>query len=434
MLNSLKLFSYFTLLLGVSAFPSQIYSPPLPNDGKIWVLLVAGSEGYGNYRHQADLCHAYQILHANGIPDENIITMMVDDIANSSENPTPGVIINAPGGKNVYQGVPKDYTGKDVNSKNFLHVLTGNKAGVQGVGTGRVIESGPNDHIFINFVDHGGPGKQMSSKNKYAKMILYIEACYSGSMFDNLLDDDLNIFVTTAADPHESSYACYYDDTRNTYLGDVFSVVWMEDMSKESPAVNDLHHQFERVRTRTNTSHVEEYGDLDIGTTKLKDVVGLQMRKELAANGYDVKQVPILDSHDNIHVPVQILKNQLEKYKEPKKRQELKLQMRALEKKRNTVDDVFADIIDRVVNEEIEKAEVTDAKYSLNTENFPCYKQLMSSFHDRCFNIAQNPYVRVHLQKFVNMCGISTISTEKALKAIESSCDEPTRYVNFFAQ
>ena len=29
--------------------------------GKIWVLLVAGSENWYNYRHQADVCHAYQV-------------------------------------------------------------------------------------------------------------------------------------------------------------------------------------------------------------------------------------------------------------------------------------------------------------------------------------------------------------------------------------
>jgi len=25
-----------------------------------WALLIAGSSGWGNYRHQADICHAYQ--------------------------------------------------------------------------------------------------------------------------------------------------------------------------------------------------------------------------------------------------------------------------------------------------------------------------------------------------------------------------------------
>ena len=27
-----------------------------------WALLVAGSSGFVNYRHQADVCHAYHLL------------------------------------------------------------------------------------------------------------------------------------------------------------------------------------------------------------------------------------------------------------------------------------------------------------------------------------------------------------------------------------
>jgi hypothetical protein len=46
----------------------------------------------------------------------------------------------------------------------------------------------------------------------------------------------LAVFVMTAADPHESSYACYYDDQRQTYLGDVFSVMWMQDSEKVWPS------------------------------------------------------------------------------------------------------------------------------------------------------------------------------------------------------
>ena len=34
---------------------------------------------------KADICHAYQILHKNGIPDERIIVFMYDDIAHNSE-------------------------------------------------------------------------------------------------------------------------------------------------------------------------------------------------------------------------------------------------------------------------------------------------------------------------------------------------------------
>lgn len=33
---------------------------------------------------KADVCHAYQIIHAHGIPDERVIVMMQDDIAYNS--------------------------------------------------------------------------------------------------------------------------------------------------------------------------------------------------------------------------------------------------------------------------------------------------------------------------------------------------------------
>jgi len=75
--------------------------------GKRWALLVAGSNGYENYRHQADICHAYQILKKGGLKDENIIVFMYDDIAYNPKNPRHGVIINHPNGPDVYYGVPK---------------------------------------------------------------------------------------------------------------------------------------------------------------------------------------------------------------------------------------------------------------------------------------------------------------------------------------
>ena len=72
-------------------------------------------------------------------------------------NPYPGKIFNSPNGPDVYDGVKIDYSGHDVTPENFLAVLQGNKTGVKG-GTGRVLESTGNDHIFVYFTDHGGVG------------------------------------------------------------------------------------------------------------------------------------------------------------------------------------------------------------------------------------------------------------------------------------
>ena len=40
------------------------------------------------------------------------------------------------------------------------------------------------------------------------------------------------VYVTTASNPTESSYACYLDGRLDTYLGDCYSVNWMENVDK----------------------------------------------------------------------------------------------------------------------------------------------------------------------------------------------------------
>ncbi|XP_054154886.1 legumain-like, partial [Oppia nitens] len=131
--------------------------------GKSWVVLCSGSSGWSNYAHQANVYHAYQTFRARGIPEENIIIFHYDNIANSTSNPTPGVVINSPTGPNVYVNIPKHYTGDDVNPETFLKVLKGDKD-LESQGK-RVLKSGPNDHVFVQFTDHGAPGMVMFESN-----------------------------------------------------------------------------------------------------------------------------------------------------------------------------------------------------------------------------------------------------------------------------
>ncbi|KAK4490981.1 hypothetical protein RD792_001702 [Penstemon davidsonii] len=192
-----------------------------------WAVLIAGSNGYENYRHQADVCHAYQILKRGGLKDENIIVFMFDDIAYHPENPRPGVIINRPDGDDVYTGVPKDYVGEDVNAVNFFAVLLGDKTALTG-GSGKVVESGPDDHIFVYYTDHGAAGvlglpnegiiyandlndvlKQKHASGSYKSLVFYLEACESGSIFEGLLPEGLSIYATTASNSSESSFGMY---------------------------------------------------------------------------------------------------------------------------------------------------------------------------------------------------------------------------------
>lgn len=65
--------------------PSAPTNTPKAAAPQHWAVIVAGSKVYSNYRHQSDVCHAYSIVLKNGIPKENIILMMQDDIANDPQ-------------------------------------------------------------------------------------------------------------------------------------------------------------------------------------------------------------------------------------------------------------------------------------------------------------------------------------------------------------
>jgi legumain len=274
--------------------------------GTRWAVLIAGSNGYYNYRHQADVCHAYQIMKKGGLKDENIIVFMYDDIAHNPENPRPGVIINHPQGGDVYAGVPKDYTGREVTINNFFAVLLGSKTALRG-GSGKVVDSGPNDHIFIFYSDHGGPGvigmptypylygddlvdvlKKKHAAGTYKSLVFYLEACESGSIFEGMLPNDINVYATTASNAEESSWGTYcpgefpepppeYD----TCLGDLYSVAWMEDSDVHNLQTESLKQQYNLVKERTSVhntfnygSHVMQYGSLGLGPQHLFTYIG----------------------------------------------------------------------------------------------------------------------------------------------------------------
>ncbi|KER19575.1 hypothetical protein T265_11697 [Opisthorchis viverrini] len=168
-----------------------------------WAVLIAGSKTWKNYRHQAKVFHTYHVLRANKIPAENIITFAYDDIASNPKNPFPGQVFNDYEHEDVYKGVVIDYRRKDVKPDILAKVLIGDaKLEKQGK---RVLKSGPGDNVFIYYSGHGTiayisfpNGKlsatklndilvKMRSNKKYNKLVFYMDACYSGSMFHDIL-------------------------------------------------------------------------------------------------------------------------------------------------------------------------------------------------------------------------------------------------------
>jgi legumain len=257
-----------------------------------WAVIVAGSDGFWNYRHQSDAHHAYSLMIKNGIPESNVILFAYDDVADSPMNPIPGKIFNAPHGENVYNKESIDYRGDAVTPENFLNVLMGEPTTG---GNGRVLQSNEDSKVFVFFSDHGAPGmiafprsilyadqlnkavQKMYAKGMYKQLIFYIEACESGSMFPELANN-IGVAAMTASNAELSSWATYCDPDDvvgdihiGSCLGDLFSVNWMEDTEAHDPAVETLEEQYKTVKALTTESPVHIFGEFDFGNEFVGD-------------------------------------------------------------------------------------------------------------------------------------------------------------------
>ncbi|RYR59884.1 hypothetical protein Ahy_A05g025841 isoform B [Arachis hypogaea] len=441
--------------------PSQLDNESAPVDdqeeeaaGTRWAVLVAGSSGFGNYRHQADVCHAYQLLKKDGLKEENIVVFMHDDIATDPLNPRPGVIINHPEGPNVYDGVPKDYTGGNVTTENLFAVLLGDKTKLKG-GSGKVIDSKPNDRIFFFYSDHGGPGvlgmpnlpylygkdfvdvlKKKHAAKGYKEMVIYIEACESGSFVEGIMPTDLNVYVTTASNAEESSWGTYCPGMDPapppeyiTCLGDLYSVSWMEDRYSSSLLFLPLFTNLIMVKERTSNynnyaigSHVMEYGDTKIKADKLS-----------LFQGFDPASINFPPNNSILppQTPVEVVNQRdadlffmWQRYKRLEQGAEEKAQ--ALKEIRDTVNhrnhiDGSVKLIGTLLYGPGKSSSVLESAREHAglplVDDWTCLKSMVRVFESHCGSLTQ--YGMKHMRAFANICnsGVSEASMEEACVA-----------------
>ncbi|KAI5606730.1 legumain precursor [Silurus asotus] len=341
------------------------------SSGKQWILLAAGSKGWEDYDVQANVCHAYQVAHRSGVPDQQIVVMMYDDVAYSQQNPFPGNIINAPNGPNVYPGVLKDYTGEEVSAENFLAVLCGDSAAVKKTGRKKVIESGENDSIFIYLSDHGNKGifhfpnstlyahdlintvKTMSKNRKFSKMVIYLESCHSGSMLNHLSES--NVYAVSSCRPDEYTYACFFDKERNTFLSDLFSINWLQHMDTVKLTMTSFGEQFSYLEKKVSKDAKKvgvaetpcNYGDKSITKLMLSEFFGGSPGSVSETYTSQLVHIEASDVVDITEVPLILQENKVKNEQDPEKRQALQKQYEDLINKRKTMDEALQKIAER---------------------------------------------------------------------------------------
>ncbi len=419
--------------------------------GKNWALLAASSYGYFNYRHQADVCHAYQVLHAHGIPDENIVVMMYDDIAFDKNNPYPGTIYNQPDGPDVYPGVPKDYTGEYVAPVYFMNILQGKN--MSGIGSGKTISSGPNDRIFVYLVDHGGDSvvsfpdgrqlhahtlinglKKMHEEKKFKQLVFYLEACESGSMFIDL-PLDINVLAVTSTNTTGIAMPCYWDHEINVFLGDVFSVKWLEDSDMEDLNKETLEKQYQIVKNRTAiTSSVNKFGDTSISKLLVADFMGTKKAKKYQYTSHDFNpkigrgyptdyfcdKLPYaIDARD---IKLETLWRRIQSAETPVKANQLHKELIQHLSVRRLVKDIIKAIAKKVLIKEHKVQRCLNERLVKKTAK-ECYYEAIDVFVDKCIKIDQHEYALNWFFVLGNLCErVSNDGKAIIMKAINDEC------------
>ena len=271
-----------------------------------FALIVAPRTPYVDYGVPSESCRLYNDLIKGGMKEENIILMSSKVIANHPSNPFPGQLFtddspDAPGvdyAQNCLDHI--DYDESNFRGAFLLNLMTGDVDGVRkltGIENPKVLNSGPDDEVMIYFTSHGMKNEIvvgdsyivkndfywaihcMHDDQKFKHLLIFLETCYSGSMFEGLTLDD-GIFVITAADNNHESYEshCPPDDVVDgKAIGACLSCLWDNAMEWfiEGDSSHTLDELFEHTHAKVaeqsqqNTSHfgdIEEMGKMTLRT------------------------------------------------------------------------------------------------------------------------------------------------------------------------
>lgn len=250
-----------------------------------WAVLIAASSGWSNYRHQADVMAIYQQLRAAGYPDSRIILIAEDDIAFNESNPEKGIVRIKPGGENLYRDIEVDYRLSQLSPSDLMDILKGEVSDRLPV----VLESGPNDNVFLFWSGHGVPGamswnerpaglnahtlkqtlESMSQSGRYRKMLMMVEACYSGGVMEQCQGIQGILFIT-AANGDETSKADVFNGDMKVWMSNRFTSTFIEMITAEnSIAMRDLYY---RLFINTVGSHVMVYNAHQFGNLYTSDI------------------------------------------------------------------------------------------------------------------------------------------------------------------
>ncbi len=203
-----------------------------------YAVLVQGSTGFVNYRHQADVLSVYQALRRGGFSDDHIILIIDGSIASDPQNPEPGIIrssLNGPdllGGHDNLPAAVVDYDSADLTAKDVAGILHG--AGAPGVnvlfywsGHGRSTSHGGADEFCWRDTPYGqgftaSMLRETANQMQFRKLLIAAEPCY-GECVISAVEGIPGVLAMSGASATEQSWADCWSNDAHVWLCDRFS-------------------------------------------------------------------------------------------------------------------------------------------------------------------------------------------------------------------
>ncbi|KER19805.1 hypothetical protein T265_15453, partial [Opisthorchis viverrini] len=319
----------------------------------------------------------------------------------------------------------------DVKPDIFAKVLEGDKE-LEKQGK-KVLKSGPEDNVFIYYSGHGAiayisfpNGKltatqlndilvKMRSNKKYNKLVFYLDACYSGSMFLDILPSDAGVYVTTSTNEEELSYGTFCIDPRIAVcLATEYSYAWITDSEHKDLRKRTLNQQYVEVKKRTEQSHVMKYGDMTMGSLPVAMFQGhyhlLTHRNDEASNSNVVDRQ--LSSRTHLFSLTRRL--MLATTEEEQEFTSRKLR-RALQLG-HVVKEAFHDIVMDVTTHR--RLLVKDVS---KRDELICYEAVYDHFETHCFKIQQVPEIAEHTVHLMELCKAG-YEAQTLIESVHSVC------------
>lgn len=257
-------------------FETDLQEPEYPPLNEKWAVVIAGSKGWSNYRHQADALSFYQLLKLQGYDDDHIVLIEEDDIANNPSNFDPGKIYIDPNGTNVYENAQIDYTLDDLAPEDLIAIFSGQRSDR----LPHVISPGEQDNVIVFWSGHGNHGELLWGDNQglsateaeelfrtlhergaYRKMMWIVEACYGGSVMSSCTGIPGIMGITSAGEWETSKPDIPY---KNVWLSNRFTYTLLNTLyTTPTITLRELYYDLFKA---TTGSHVQVYNEAQYGS------------------------------------------------------------------------------------------------------------------------------------------------------------------------